>query len=125
MRGVTEEQWEDRWQIMILLPLSAAALGTGATILSNAQRFQPMIFLGIFEATLTRRNYSFIRFPVPHISVSKFIQPASRFALWVCFYQNLIMKWVVLPVHLRGRISVDEAEDALNKNFHGAIKNYQ
>ena len=106
----------------------AAALGTGATIITNAREISAHdFFLGMFETALDEGEIILsVRFPVPLLSAyQKFIQPASRFAMVGVFLSKFDdeTRVAVTGASEEGVFRWSEAEDALNKNFSdGAIK---
>jgi carbon-monoxide dehydrogenase medium subunit len=105
----------------------AAALGSGATIKTNARDIAADdYFLGMFETALDEGEIiTEVRFPVPQTAhYQKFVQPASRFALvgvFVATYADGV-RVAVTGASSDGVFRWAEAEAALNGDFStGAV----
>lgn len=100
----------------------AAALASGATILTNAREIvADEYFQGMFTTALEEGEIiTEVRFPVPEKShYEKFVQPASRFALvgvMVAKYADGV-RVAVTGASEEGVFRWAEAEAALNANF--------
>ena len=102
----------------------AAALGSGATIVTNAREIAADdYFQGMFTTALEPGEIiTEVRFPVPEkASYQKFIQPASRFALVGVFLAKFPdgVRVAVTGASEEGVFRWSEAEEALNKEFRG------
>ncbi|PWE31995.1 carbon monoxide dehydrogenase [Maritimibacter sp. 55A14] len=100
----------------------AAALGSGATIVTNAREIAADdYFQGMFETALEEGEIiTEVRFPVPQAaSYQKFDQPASRFALVGVFVARFAegVRVAVTGASAEGVFRWHEAEAALAKNF--------
>ncbi len=100
----------------------AAALGTGATIITNAREIAADdFFQGMFTTDLEEGEIiTEVRFPVPEASsYQKFEQPASRFALVGVFVAKFAdgVRVAVTGASNDGVFRWDEAEAALSANF--------
>ena len=100
----------------------AAALGTGATIITNAREISADdFFLGMFETALDEGEIILsVRFPVPLLSAyQKFIQPASRFAMVGVFLSKFDdeTRVAVTGASEGGVYRWNEAEAALTDDF--------
>ena len=100
----------------------AAALSTGATIVTNAREISADdFFQGMFETALDEGEIILsVRFPVPFLSsYQKFIQPASRFAMVGVFLSNFNnrIRVAVTGASEEGVYRWVEAEGALKDNF--------
>ena len=105
----------------------AAALGSGATIVTNAREIAADdYFQGLFETALdVGEMITEVRFPVPQASnYQKFLQPASRFALtgvFVARYDDGV-RVAVTGASESGVFRWTEAEAALASDFSaGAV----
>ncbi|GAB5436381.1 FAD binding domain-containing protein [Falsiruegeria mediterranea] len=102
----------------------AAALGSGATIVTNAREIAADdYFQGMFTTALDEGEIvTSVRFPIPEAAnYQKFVQPASRFALvgvYVAKYADGV-RVAVTGASEDGVFRWSEAEEALNKNFSG------
>lgn len=102
----------------------AAALGSGATIITNAREIAADdYFQGMFTTALDEGEIvTSVRFPIPEAAnYQKFVQPASRFALvgvYVAKYADGV-RVAVTGASEDGVFRWTEAEEALNKNFSG------
>lgn len=100
----------------------AAALGTGATIVTNKREISAdEFFTGMFETALDDGEViTEVRFPIPQAAnYQKFEQPASRFALvgvFVARYGNGV-RVAVTGASEGGVFRWSEAEEALAANF--------
>jgi carbon-monoxide dehydrogenase medium subunit len=100
----------------------AAALGSGATIVTNGREIAADdFFQGLFETSLDENEIiTEVRFPVPQSAhYEKFDQPASRFALvgvFVAKYANGV-RVAVTGASEGGVFRWSEAEQALDKEF--------
>ena len=100
----------------------AAALATGATILTNSREIAADAFFeGMFSTALDEGEIiTEVRLPVPEVaSYQKFVQPASRFALvgvMVCKYAEGV-RVAVTGASEDGVFRWTEAEAALSANF--------
>lgn len=100
----------------------AAALASGATIITNAREIAADdYFQGMFETALDEGEIiTEVRFPVPEKShYEKFVQPASRFALvgvMVCKFADGV-RVAVTGASEEGVFRWAEAEAALSANF--------
>jgi carbon-monoxide dehydrogenase medium subunit len=100
----------------------AAALATGATIVTNAREIvADDYFQGMFTTALEDVEIiTSVRMPIPHASnYQKFEQPASRFALVGVFVAKYAegVRVAVTGASENGVFRWTEAEDALNANF--------
>ncbi len=100
----------------------AAALGSGATIVTNAREIPADDFFeGMFTTVLEEDELIFsVRFPVPKVSAyAKFAQPASRFALTGVFVAQFDdgVRVAVTGASEDGVFRWSEAEDALGRDF--------
>lgn len=102
----------------------AAALGSGATIVTNAREISADdYFQGMFTTALDEGEIvTSVRFPVPQAAnYQKFVQPASRFALvgvYVAKYADGV-RVAVTGASEDGVFRWSEAEAALSQNFSG------
>lgn len=100
----------------------AAALGSGAVIVTNAREIAAdEYFEGMFATALGEGEIiTAVRFPVPHrANYQKFAQPASRFALvgvFVAQYGDSV-RVAVTGASEEGVFRWHEAEAALSANF--------
>ena len=100
----------------------AAALGTGATIMTNSRSIAADdFFQGMFTTDLEEGEIiTEVRFPIPEVSnYQKFVQPASRFALvgvFVAKYANGV-RVAVTGASNDGVFRWTEAEEALSSSF--------
>jgi carbon-monoxide dehydrogenase medium subunit len=106
----------------------AAALSTGATIVTNAREISAEdFFQGMFETALDEGEIILsVRFPVPSLSsYQKFIQPASRFAMVGVFLSNFDngIRVAVTGASEDGVYRWVEAEGALKDNFSESALN--
>jgi carbon-monoxide dehydrogenase medium subunit len=106
----------------------AAALSTGATIVTNAREISADdFFQGMFETALDEGEIILsVRFPVPFLSsYQKFIQPASRFAMVGVFLSNFVngIRVAVTGASEEGVYRWVEAEGALKDNFSESALN--
>nr|WP_170538423.1 xanthine dehydrogenase family protein subunit M [Ruegeria arenilitoris] len=100
----------------------AAALGSGATIRTNAREIAAVdFFQGMFTTALDEGELiTTVRFPVPQAaSYQKFLQPASRFALVGVFLARFAdgVRVAVTGASEDGVFRWSEAEQALSKEF--------
>ena len=100
----------------------AAALGAGATIITNNREIAADdFFQGMFTTDLEEGEIiTEVRFPVPEASnYQKFLQPASRFALVGVFVAKLSdgVRVAVTGASNDGVFRWSEAEAALSANF--------
>lgn len=100
----------------------AAALASGATIVTNAREIPADdFFQGMFATALDEGELiTTVRFPVPQAaSYQKFLQPASRFALVGVFLARFAggVRVAVTGASEDGVFRWSEAEEALNKDF--------
>ncbi len=100
----------------------AAALGSGATIVTNSRQIAADdYFQGMFTTALGEGEViTSVRFPVPQAaSYQKFLQPASRFALVGVFVAKFAdgVRVAVTGASEDGVFRWSEAEQALNKEF--------
>ena len=100
----------------------AAALGSGATIVTNSREIAADdFFLGMFETALDEGEIvTAVKFPIPEKSnYQKFVQPASRFALVGVFVAKTSdgVRVAVTGASNEGVFRWTEAEEALNANF--------
>lgn len=100
----------------------AAALGSGATIVTNSREIAADdYFQGLFETALGEGEIiTEIRFPIPEAAhYEKFVQPASRFALVGVFVAKFGdgVRVAVTGASEEGVFRWSEAEAALNKEF--------
>ncbi|MGJ8604814.1 MAG: FAD binding domain-containing protein [Marivita sp.] len=100
----------------------AAALGSGATIVTNTRSIAADdYFLGMFDTALNEAEIiTEVRFPVPEKSAyMKFEQPASRFALVGVFVAKYAdgVRVAVTGASEEGVFRWTEAEAALSANF--------
>jgi len=106
----------------------AAALGSGATIITNAREIAADdYFQGMFETALDEGEViTEVRFPVPEKShYEKFVQPASRFALVGVFVAKYAdgVRVAVTGASEGGVFRWSEAEAALSADFSAAALN--
>ena len=100
----------------------AAALGAGATIVTNSREIAADdYFQGMFDTALDEGEIiTEVRFPVPEASnYQKFVQPASRFALvgvFVCKFADGV-RVAVTGASSDGVFRWAEAEAALSADF--------
>ncbi|WP_420584110.1 FAD binding domain-containing protein [Ruegeria sp.] len=100
----------------------AGALGSGATIVTNARHIAADDFFeGLFSTALDEGEViTSVRFPVPQAaSYQKFLQPASRFALVGVYVARFAdgVRVAVTGASEDGVFRWSEAEEALNKEF--------
>ncbi|UWQ31414.1 FAD binding domain-containing protein [Leisingera sp. M527] len=100
----------------------AAALGSGATIMTNRREITADdYFRGLFETALEDGEIiTAVRFPVPQkASYQKFLQPASRFALVGVFAAKYAagVRVAVIGASEEGVFRWNEAEAALDADF--------
>ena len=100
----------------------AAALGSGAIIVTNAREIPADdYFQGMFETALDEGEIIIeVRFPVPEVAnYQKFVQPASRFALVGVFVAKFAdgVRVAVTGASEEGVFRWEDAETALNKEF--------
>ena len=100
----------------------AAALGTGAQILTNAREIAADdYFQGMFTTPLDDGEIiTEVRFPVPEVAnYQKFVQPASRFAMVGVFVAKYTdgVRVAVTGASEEGVFRWSEAEAALSANF--------
>ncbi|MBY6134731.1 xanthine dehydrogenase family protein subunit M [Nocardioides marinus] len=100
----------------------AAALGSGATIVTNSREIEADdYFQGLFETALEEGEIiTAVRFPVPEkANYQKFVQPASRFALVGVFVARFAdgVRVAVTGASEEGVFRWREAEAALSANF--------
>ncbi|UWQ80591.1 FAD binding domain-containing protein [Leisingera sp. S132] len=100
----------------------AAALGSGATIVTNAREIAADdYFQGLFETALNEGEIiTAVRFPVPEkANYQKFLQPASRFALVGVFVAKYAagVRVAVTGASEEGVFRWHEAEAALDAGF--------
>ncbi len=100
----------------------AAALGSGATIVTNAREIAADdYFQGMFATALNEGEIiTEVRFPVPEkAAYMKFEQPASRFALTAVFVAKYAdgVRVAVTGASEDGVFRWTEAEEALSSNF--------
>lgn len=100
----------------------AAALGTGATIITNDREIEADdFFQGMFTTDLEEGEIiTEVRFPIPEVSnYQKFLQPASRFALVGVFVAKYAdgVRVAVTGASNDGVFRWEEAEAALSANF--------
>ncbi|WP_417472450.1 FAD binding domain-containing protein [Leisingera sp.] len=100
----------------------AAALGSGATIVTNSREIEADdYFQGLFETALEEGEIiTAVRFPVPEkANYQKFVQPASRFALVGVFVARFSdgVRVAVTGASEEGVFRWREAEAALRANF--------
>ncbi len=106
----------------------AAALGSGATIKTNARDIAADdYFQGMFETALDEGEIiTEVRFPVPEkANYQKFVQPASRFALVGVFVAKYAggVRVAVTGASSNGVFRWSEAEAALSSDFSkGAVE---
>ena len=106
----------------------AAALGSGATIVTNAREIAADdYFQGMFATALDDGEIiTEVRFPVPEASnYQKFVQPASRFALVGVFVAKFAdgVRVAVTGAGSDGVFRWTEAEEALSSDFSkGAVE---
>lgn len=103
----------------------AAALGSGATIITNARQIAADdYFEGMFATALDEGEViTEVRFPVPEKShYEKFVQPASRFALVGVFVAKFAdgVRVAVTGASEEGVFRWTEAEAALSADFSAA-----
>ena len=100
----------------------AAALGSGATIITNAREIAADdYFQGLFTTALEEGEIiTGVRFPVPEsANYQKFVQPASRFAMVGVFVAKYAdgVRVAVTGASEEGVFRWSEAEQALGKEF--------
>lgn len=100
----------------------AAALGSGASIVTNAREIAADdFFQGLFETALNEGEIIIeVKFPIPEKSnYQKFVQPASRFALVGVFVAKYAdgVRVAVTGASEEGVHRWSAAEAALNANF--------
>lgn len=100
----------------------AAALGSGAEIVTNARSIAADDFFeGMFATALDEGEIiTEVRFPVPEkANYQKFVQPASRFALVGVFVAKFAsgVRVAVTGASEDGVFRWNDAEDALSSNF--------
>lgn len=100
----------------------AAALGSGATIVTNTREIAADdYFQGMFATALEEGEIvTEVRFPIPEASnYQKFVQPASRFALVGVFVAKSAdgVRVAVTGASNEGVFRWSEAEAALSSNF--------
>ncbi|OAN76172.1 carbon monoxide dehydrogenase [Sulfitobacter sp. EhC04] len=100
----------------------AAALGSGATIVTNSREIAADdYFLGMFTTALEEGEIvTEVKFPIPQAShYEKFIQPASRFPLVAVFVAKFSdgVRVAVTGASNDGVFRWTEAEEALSANF--------
>jgi len=100
----------------------AAALGSGATIVTNTREIAADdYFQGMFETALEEGELiTEVKFPVPEVSnYQKFLQPASRFALTGVFVAKYAdgVRVAVTGASESGVFCWTEAEEALSADF--------
>ena len=100
----------------------AAALGSGATIITDRHQFAADdYFQGMFATALRPGEIiTEVRFPVPETAnYQKFVQPASRFALVGVFVAKYAdgVRVAVTGASENGVFRWSEAEEALSSNF--------
>jgi len=100
----------------------AAALGSGATVVTNIRRIAADdYFQGLFTTALEPGEIiTEVRFPVPQAaSYQKFVQPASRFALTAVFVARYAggVRVAVTGASENGVFRWTEAEAALSGSF--------
>ena len=100
----------------------AGALGSGATIITNARQIgADDFFQGMFTTALEEDEIiTSVRFPVPQAaSYQKFLQPASRFALVGVYLARFSdgVRVAVTGASEDGVFRWSEAEQALSKEF--------
>ncbi|MFT4784036.1 MAG: carbon-monoxide dehydrogenase medium subunit [Paracoccaceae bacterium] len=103
----------------------AAALGTGATILTNAREIPADdYFQGMFETALDEGEIiTEVRLPIPLVSnYQKFVQPASRFALVGVFVAKYAdgVRVAVTGASEEGVFRWTQAEAVLSADFTAA-----
>jgi carbon-monoxide dehydrogenase medium subunit len=103
----------------------AAALGSGATIITNARQIAADdYFQGMFATALNEGEViTEVRFPVPEkANYQKFVQPASRFALVGVFVAKYAdgVRVAVTGASEEGVFRWTEAEAALSADFSAA-----
>lgn len=100
----------------------AAALASGATIVTNAREIAADdYFLGMFETALEEGEIvTAVKFPIPEkANYQKFVQPASRFALVGVFVAKTAdgVRVAVTGASNEGVHRWKAAEEALSSNF--------
>ena len=100
----------------------AAALGTGATIVTNTREIAADdFFQGMFDTALNEGEIvTAVKFPIPEkANYQKFVQPASRFALVGVFVSKTTsgVRVAVTGASNEGVHRWDAAEQALSANF--------
>lgn len=100
----------------------AAALGTGATIVTNSREIAADDFFdGMFGTALDEGEIiTMVKFPIPQAAAyAKFLQPASRFALTGVFVAKYAdgVRVAVTGASESGVFRWSEAEAALSANF--------
>ncbi|MXQ09513.1 carbon monoxide dehydrogenase [Alphaproteobacteria bacterium GH1-50] len=105
----------------------AAALGTGATIVTNTRRIASEdFFQGMFDTALDEGEIIVsVDFPIAEVSAyAKFAQPASRFALVGAFVARYAdgVRVAITGASETGVFRWTEAEEALSQDFsHEAL----
>lgn len=102
----------------------AAALGTGAVLVTNAREVAADdYFQGMFTTALEEGEIiTEVKFPVPQVAAyEKFIQPASRFPLVAVFVAKFAdgVRVAITGASEKGVFRWTEAEEALRDNFNG------
>ncbi|MBN2760108.1 MAG: xanthine dehydrogenase family protein subunit M [Rhodobacteraceae bacterium] len=100
----------------------AAALGTGATIVTDRREIAADdFFQGMFTTALENGEIiTSVRFPIPQASAyAKFVQPASRFALTAAFVARYAsgVRVAITGASENGVFRWAEAEAALSSDF--------
>lgn len=100
----------------------AAALGSGATIVTNTREIEAdEYFIGMFETALEEGEIvTAVKFPLPQkAAYMKFVQPASRFALVGVFVAKFAggVRVAITGASNNGVFRWAEAEAALSANF--------
>ncbi len=100
----------------------AAALGSGATIVTNTREIAADdFFQGMFDTALNEEEIiTAVKFPIPEVAnYQKFVQPASRFALVGVFVAKYAdgVRVAVTGASNEGVHRWSAAEDALSSNF--------
>ena len=103
----------------------AAALGAGATIVTNTREISADdFFQGMFETALDEGEIvTAVKFPIPEkANYQKFVQPASRFALVGVFVAKTTdgVRVAVTGASNKGVFRWKEAEAALSAEFSAA-----
>lgn len=100
----------------------AAALGSGATIVTNTREIAADdFFLGMFETALNEGEIvTAVKFPIPEkANYQKFVQPASRFSLVGVFVSKSAdgVRVAITGASNEGAHRWTAAEEALSANF--------